>query len=99
VEIGPASDWGHKSGAGAEVRFAVLIRCGGERPVRARALSHAARAAVEAIGPELPRWRLVSLAMLRTRVVAATGNGARKGEGPGWTGVIDYRARLLRAQD
>jgi hypothetical protein len=42
---------------------------------------------------------MVSLAMLRSRVVAAAGSGARNGEGPGWTCVIDYRARLLRAQD
>jgi phage portal protein BeeE len=57
----------------------------------------AAMPAVEAIGPELPGWRLVSLAMVRSRVVAAAGSGARKGEGPGWTAVVDYRARLLRA--
>ncbi len=47
VEIGPEIDWGHKSGAGAELRFAVVIRCGGERPDRARALSTSARAGVE----------------------------------------------------
>ena len=98
VEIGPESDWGHKSGAGAEVRLAVAIRCGGERPGRARALSHAARSAVEAIGPEVGAWRLVSLAMLRARVVA-TRDAARRGEGPGWIGTVDYRARLLRAED
>jgi hypothetical protein len=98
VEIGPESDWGHKSGAGAEVRLAVLIRCGGERHGRARALSYAARAAVEAIGPQLGPWRLVSLAMLRSRVVAAR-DGGRSGQGPGWTGVVEYRARMLRTED
>jgi hypothetical protein len=92
VEMGPETDWGHKSGAGAELRFAVVIRCAGERPDRVRALSSAARAAVEAIGPMLGSWRLISLAMMRARVVPA----ARREERPGWTGAIDYRARLLR---
>jgi len=94
VEIGPETDWGHKSGAGAELRFAVLIRCGGEGPGRARALSQAARAAIAGIGPALGQWRLVSLNMLRARQVP----GKRKEAGPEWTGVIDYRARLLRAE-
>ena len=97
VEIGPEGDWGHKSGAGAEVRLAVLIRCGGERPGRARALSYAAHSAVEAIGPQLGAWQLVSLAMLRSRVVA-TREGGRGGAGPGWTGVVEYRARMLRSE-
>lgn len=94
VEIGPETDWGHKSGAGAELRFAVVVRCAGERPDRARALSSAARAAVEAIGPALGGWRLVSLVMMRGRVMPAP----RREERPGWTGVADYRARLLREE-
>jgi hypothetical protein len=94
VEIGPETDWGHKSGAGAELRFAVVIRCGGERPDRTRALSSAVRTAVEAIGPAIGGWQLVSLALVRARVVPA----GRKEARPGWTGVIDYRARLLREE-
>lgn len=96
VETGPETDWGHKSGAGAELRIALLIRCGGESPTRARALSGEARTAVERIGPQLAGgWRLVSLAMLRARVVPL----AREREGPGWTGVVEYRARMLRAEE
>lgn len=95
VEAGPETDWGHKSGEGAQVRLAVLIRCGGEAPGRARALGTTARAAVAAIGPELGAaggWRLVSLAMMRARVAASGPRGA----GPGWTSATEYRARLLR---
>ena len=88
VEIGPETDWGHKSGEGAEVRLAVLIRCGGERPGRVRALMEMARQAVAAIGPDCGEWRLVSLVMLRSRTV--------RGSGPSWTGVAEYRARLLK---
>jgi len=87
VEMGPEVDWGHKSGAGAEIRFAILVRCGGERPDRARRLLSAVRAEVEALGVAGDGWRLVSLALVRARVV--------REPGPRWTGAADYRARLL----
>ena len=107
VQIGPDTDWGDKGGAGAELRFAVGIGTGGERPDRARALSSAARVAVEAIGPELTAaaagsgagWRLVSLAMMRARVAPVRGQAARGEARPGWTGSVDYRARLLREEN
>ena len=38
VETGPETDWGHKNGAGREVRLAVTIRDEGERPSRLRRL-------------------------------------------------------------
>jgi hypothetical protein len=88
LAIGPESDWGHKSGAGAELRFAVTVRCGGEAPGRVRGLVGAIRERVEAIGPELGAWRLVTLVMVRSRAV--------REDGPAWGGVVDYRARLLR---
>lgn len=88
IEIGPERDWGHKSGAGAELRFGLTVRCGGESPGRTRALIAAMRERVEAIGPELNGWRLVTLAMVRSRAV--------REDGPGWRGIVDYRARLLR---
>lgn len=94
VEMGPETDWGHKSGAGAELRFAVLIRCGGETPGRARALAEGARAAIGAVGPSLQGWRLVSLTMMRSRMVPV--GAGRERRSPGWTGAVDYRARLLR---
>lgn len=87
LDMGPETDWGHKSGAGVEIRFAIVIRCGGEAPDRARRLLAAARAKVEAIGPDLEGWRLVSLAFQRGRTV--------REPGPRWTTVIEYRARLL----
>ena len=89
VEAGPETDWGFKGGDGAEVRFAVLVTCGGEAPARARLLGEKARAAVTATGPELPGWRLVSLAMLRARTIRAAG--------PKWTAVAEYRARMTKS--
>jgi hypothetical protein len=93
VEIGPETDWGHKSGEGAEVRIAVRIGCGGEQPGRVRGLIERARQSVAGIGPALGQsggagWRLVSLAMVRSRAIRTAG--------PGWAGSVEYRARLLR---
>ena len=89
VEMGPETDWSHKSGEGAEIRFAVLIRCGGERPGRAWTLADQARVRFGSLGGDFGGWRLVSLAMMRTRTL--------REPGPRWTAAIDYRARLLRS--
>jgi len=89
IDMGPETDWGHKSGAGAELRFALLVRCGGEAPGRVRALVAHARERVAGIGPELQGWRLVSLTMMRARTIREAG--------PRWTGVVEYRARMLAA--
>ena len=75
----------------------MLIRCGGEQPARARALSEQARRAVAEIGPECGDWRLVSLTMVRARTLPFGSAQDRRGGGPGWTGVTEYRARLLKA--
>jgi Protein of unknown function (DUF3168) len=89
LDIGPETDWGHKSGSGAEIRFAVLIRCGGEQADRTRRLVEDMRAALSALEPDLGGWRLVTLVFLRSRIV--------REPGPRWTGVIDYRAQMLAA--
>ena len=87
IEAGLESDWGHKSGAGRELRLSLVLRDGGERPDRLRALGTAAQAAIEAIDPALAGWRLVTLVLVRAMTVA---------EGPGrWILTLDYRARML----
>jgi hypothetical protein len=87
VEAGPATDWGHKSGAGRELRLALVIRDEGESPARLRRLMAAAEAAALALGPELPGWRIVSLALVRAM--------ATRERGERWVGLIELRARLL----
>lgn len=86
VEAGVAADWGHKSGAGREVRLAVTIRDGGEAAERLHGLAEAAEAAIAGIGGEMSGWRVVSLVLLRSRTVRERG---------GWAAVSEYRARML----
>jgi hypothetical protein len=89
VECGAEADWSHKSGSGRELRLAVTLRDAGERPERAQAFADVAEATIEA-GLEVEGWRLVTLALLRSRTVAE-GRGGRMG----WAVTIDYRARML----
>jgi hypothetical protein len=92
VECGPESDWGHKSGKGRELRAAVTVRDAGERPVRLLGLMGEAEAALEA-PPAAEGWQVVTFAWLRSRTL-------REGRTPGpveWTGVAEYRARMLEA--
>jgi hypothetical protein len=93
VEIGPESDWSHKSGEGRELRLALTLWDRGERPVRLRALTRAAEAALEGIEGESQAdgWQLVSLHFLRERAVpprAPAPNALT-------ASVVEYRARLL----
>ncbi|MET1113253.1 MAG: DUF3168 domain-containing protein [Allosphingosinicella sp.] len=89
VECGPETDWGHKSGAGRELRLAVILRDSGERPERAQAFADVVESAIAA-GLDVEGWRLVTLALVRRRTVAE-GRGGRAG----WAVAIDSRARLL----
>ena len=89
VECGAETDWGHKSGAGRELRLAVVLRDSGERPERAQAFADVVEPAIAA-GLDVEGWRLVTLALVRRRTVAE-GRGGRMG----WAVTLDYRARML----
>lgn len=101
LEMGPETDWGWKGGTGAELRFAVIVRCGGEAPGRARALGERVRAAVAEVAVDqagvdepgvdgVAGWRLVTLVLVRAALV--------RGAGPGWTAVAEWRARMALAR-
>lgn len=87
VEIDSQTDWGHKSGAGRELRVAATLRAEGERPLGLRIAVSEAEGALAAIGPDLGGWRLATMRHVRTREL-------RRPKG-GWTAVIEFRARLL----
>jgi hypothetical protein len=81
-----ALDWSTKTEAGREIRFAILLREEAERADRLAVLADRAEAAVEAMPRDLPGWQIVSLVLLRSRILRT--------DGP-WTASLDYRARLL----
>lgn len=93
IEMGPQTDWSHKSGEGRELRLAVSVRVAGERPDRVRVLMDGIEAAMQSVGPDLDGWRLASLIWLRGRKIRET----KRAPGPGWVGIADYRARMMRA--
>lgn len=82
------ADWGHKSGEGREVRLAATIRDKGERPLRLRRLLAEAETALAALPAMMQPWRLVTMRLIRSRIVAVPREG--------WAAVIEYRARMLR---
>ena len=88
VEAGPETDWSYKSGSGREVRIAASLFDKGERPARLRAFMGQAEAALDDLASPTG-WQLVTMQFLRSRVV-------RDSKGV-WAGVVEYRARLLRA--
>ena len=87
VDAGLESDWGHKSGAGREVKLAVTLRDSAERPARLRSIAAEAEAALSALGGSAEGWRIVSFAFLRSRLLPES---ERR-----WAAVLDYRARML----
>jgi hypothetical protein len=82
-----ASDWGTKDAAGAELRVAVTVRDRGDTPARAAALAAAVEAAVAVLPRVLDEWRVASVVLVRSSVVAA-GKGA-------WAATVDHRVRVL----
>ena len=65
----------------------MTLRDAGEPPERLRRLMGEAEAAMAGLGGAVGAWRIVTLAFLRSRLVP---DAQRR-----WTGVIDYRARML----
>jgi hypothetical protein len=84
IDAGLESDWSHKSGEGREVMVAATLW--DDQPARLHPLADAVEAAVlaAAVGDG---WQLVSLRLLRRRIV-------RDVAGP-WAAALDFRARLL----
>ncbi len=89
AEIGELAsiDWSTKDTEGRELRSLVQVRDQGESPARLQTLARAADMAIRAIGPALAGWRIVSLVLVRNRIV-------RSGVGQ-WGALIEHRARLF----
>ncbi|PKP99108.1 MAG: DUF3168 domain-containing protein [Alphaproteobacteria bacterium HGW-Alphaproteobacteria-15] len=88
VEEPVLADWSTKDMRGREGRITIRVLDRGERPIRLRALSGLAEDAVEMMAPDLAGgWRIVTLTMLRERIV-------RSGEH--WMATSEFRVRMLR---
>jgi len=85
IDAGSESDWSHKSGEGREVLVATTLW--DEQPARIHPLADAIETAVLGTSA-VEGWRLVSLQLLRRRIV-------RDVAGP-WAAAVDFRARLLK---
>lgn len=84
-----ATDWGTKDAAGRELRVSLAIRDAGDTSARVQALAGAAEVAVLGLPAELGGWRVVSVALVRSAVLAeASGR---------WAAAIDWRVRMLAA--
>lgn len=92
VESGPETDWGHKSGAGREIRLGITSFDGGERPERLQRLMAEVESKIERLATTGSGWALVSFCFVRSSVV-------RQPRGGGWAGAIDYRARMLKTTE
>jgi hypothetical protein len=80
-------DWSHKSGRGREHRLTIAIWDESGRAARLHGLVGAVETAVEALPPMLPSHCIVSIALLRSRILRPAG-------GP-WAGMVEYRVRTL----
>jgi hypothetical protein len=89
VEDPVLTDWSTKDQDGREVRIAVLVRDTGPARQRARALAGGVEVAIAGMGAVLDDgWRVVSRALVRTRIVAEDETRL--------TAVVEFRLRMLR---
>lgn len=85
VEEPVLADWSTKDWRGCEARLAVVVRDGGERPVRVRTLLALASDAVLAMPVALAGWRVVTLRPVRERIVRTRDE---------WVGAAEFVVRL-----
>ena len=88
VAIGGAAsgDWSHKTGSGREHRLAVSLW--DDDAGRAILLTGEMEAAIEGMARVLDGHSVVSLVLVRTRMLR------ERGDGP-WAGIAEYRVRTL----
>lgn len=90
VEDAALARWGGAGIDGREGRVRIVLHDAGERPVRLRGLSAAVDEAVAGFSGDLGEgWRVVSLRLVRTRVV-------RSGGGDRWTAMSEFAVKIYR---
>ena len=84
-----SGEFGHKTGAGREVRIALELQYTSDDPAEAANLVNAIEARIAAFPPDQPGFRVASIAFLRAR--AEQRGEVRRAF------LLEYRARLLAA--
>ena len=88
LATGASLDWGHKGGIGRELSVALVIHDDGETAARLHRVMALVEAALEPGLDDPDGWQIVTLDFRRTRIV-------RSAISP-WSGLIEYRAKVLR---
>lgn len=82
-----SADWSHKTGTGREVRIAVELQARGDDPETAAALVANLEAAILALPPRQPSFRIASVQFLRARTEQRGGTTRAV--------LLEYRFRVL----
>ncbi|MDR7102810.1 DUF3168 domain-containing protein [Croceicoccus sp. BE223] len=82
-----SADWSHKTGMGREVRIAVELQARGDDPETAAALVANLEAAILALPPRQPSFRIASIQFLRARTEQRGGTTRAV--------LLEYRFRVL----
>lgn len=88
LTTGAAIDWGHKTGIGRELSLGLTIYDDGRSAARLHRLLALTETALADGLADPPGWQLVSFTYRRSRIL-------RSALSP-WSGLIEYRARLLK---
>ncbi len=88
LATGAALDWSFKGGVGRELGLALTIHDDGQSAVRVHRIMAQVEEALKAGLADPEGWQIVTFNFRRTRVL-------RNAISP-WSGVIEYRARVLK---
>ncbi len=83
------ADWGAKDVEGREVRLTIGLVDKGEAAGRLAGMLARVDAVMRGLGAAGDGWRVVTVRFVRSRV-------ARDARAEGWSGLVDYRMRVVR---
>lgn len=87
-------DWGAKDVEGRELRLSISLHDKGASPARLGDMLARVDAILRNLSGEAGAWRIVTIRFVRSRIAPV---GQAQKTGGGWTGLADYRARVVPA--
>jgi len=88
LATGASLDWSHKGGVGRELSLALTVHDDGETAARLHRVMALVEEALEPGLEDPAGWQIVTFDFRRTRIL-------RSAISP-WSGLVEYRARVLR---